>query len=264
MQQDVAGDPPSSLKQLAPPKPEGPHTKTELGLGAPENLEERLPRKFGRLTLLKPIARGGMGEVFLATAGGIEGAERPCVVKIIRREHAEDSSFLGAVLRRGAHPGAARPSGRGARARGRDGSGGQTVRRRRIRRRAQSRRGPKPRVAAALDDRLGRRGRHRRRALRSARPRARAHGFERRGARHRAPRLEPAERDAQLRRRAQAHRLRHRARRKSPLPHRGRHRVRQARLRRSRGRQQPTRRRRRGSVRARDHLVGARRRGSAS
>ena len=53
-----------------------------------------LPRRFGRLTLLKHIARGGMGEVYLATSGGIEGAERPCVVKIIRREHAEDRSFL--------------------------------------------------------------------------------------------------------------------------------------------------------------------------
>lgn len=52
------------------------------------------PCQFGRLTLLKPIARGGMGEVFLATTGGIEGAERPCVVKIIRREHAKDKSFL--------------------------------------------------------------------------------------------------------------------------------------------------------------------------
>lgn len=62
--------------------------------GAGESPELECPRKFGRLTLLKPIARGGMGEVFLATAGGIEGAERPCVVKIIRREHAEDSSFL--------------------------------------------------------------------------------------------------------------------------------------------------------------------------
>jgi serine/threonine-protein kinase len=54
----------------------------------------QLPRRFGRLTLLKPIARGGMGELYLATAGGIEGAERPCVVKIIRREHARDKSFL--------------------------------------------------------------------------------------------------------------------------------------------------------------------------
>jgi serine/threonine-protein kinase len=59
---------------------------------------DALPRRFGRLTLLKQIARGGMGEVFLATAGGIEGAERPCVVKIIRREHADDRSFLARFL----------------------------------------------------------------------------------------------------------------------------------------------------------------------
>jgi serine/threonine protein kinase len=76
-----------SLKELAPPKPAN-------GAAAPEPAEPELPKKFGRLTLLKPIARGGMGEVFLATAGGIEGAERPCVVKIIRREHASDPSFL--------------------------------------------------------------------------------------------------------------------------------------------------------------------------
>lgn len=49
---------------------------------------------FGRYTLLKPLARGGMGEVYLSTSGGIEGAERPCVVKLIRREHARDKSFL--------------------------------------------------------------------------------------------------------------------------------------------------------------------------
>jgi serine/threonine-protein kinase len=59
---------------------------------------EPLPRAFGRLHLLRQLARGGMGEVFLATAGGIEGAERPCVVKIIRREHAEDRSFLARFL----------------------------------------------------------------------------------------------------------------------------------------------------------------------
>ncbi|HEY6560868.1 MAG TPA: serine/threonine-protein kinase [Polyangiaceae bacterium] len=57
-----------------------------------------LPRQFERWTLLKQIARGGMGEVFLATTGGIEGAERPCVVKIIRREHAADKSFLARFL----------------------------------------------------------------------------------------------------------------------------------------------------------------------
>jgi serine/threonine-protein kinase len=39
-----------------------------------------------------------MGEVYLAATTGIEGAERPCVVKIIRREHAKDSSFLARFL----------------------------------------------------------------------------------------------------------------------------------------------------------------------
>lgn len=60
--------------------------------------QDTLPRRFERYTLLKRIARGGMGEVFLATAGGIEGAERPCVVKTIRREHDEDRSFLARFL----------------------------------------------------------------------------------------------------------------------------------------------------------------------
>ena len=59
---------------------------------------DALPRRFERYTLLKRIARGGMGEVFLATAGGFEGAERPCVVKAIRREHEEDKSFLARFL----------------------------------------------------------------------------------------------------------------------------------------------------------------------
>ena len=60
--------------------------------------EAALPRRFARYTLLKRIARGGMGEVYLATAGGIEGAERPCVVKAIRHEHEEDRSFLARFL----------------------------------------------------------------------------------------------------------------------------------------------------------------------
>jgi eukaryotic-like serine/threonine-protein kinase len=60
--------------------------------------EAPLPRRFERYTLLKRLARGGMGEVLLASTGGIEGAERPVVVKIIRREHETDRSFLARFL----------------------------------------------------------------------------------------------------------------------------------------------------------------------
>ena len=66
--------------------------------GSKEEEHSILPRRFERLTLLKLIARGGMGEVFLATSGAIEGAEKACVVKIIRREHADDRSFLARFL----------------------------------------------------------------------------------------------------------------------------------------------------------------------
>jgi len=60
--------------------------------------EPPLPRRFERYTLLKRLARGGMGEVLLASSGGIEGAERPVVVKIIRREHEADRSFVARFL----------------------------------------------------------------------------------------------------------------------------------------------------------------------
>ncbi len=39
-----------------------------------------------------------MGEVYLAALGDIEGAERPCVVKLIRHEHRDDASFLARFL----------------------------------------------------------------------------------------------------------------------------------------------------------------------
>src|SRR5579863_9412157 len=57
-----------------------------------------IPRALGRYLLLRRIARGGMGEVFLGSTTGLEGAERPVVVKIIRREHAGDPSFIARFL----------------------------------------------------------------------------------------------------------------------------------------------------------------------
>ncbi len=57
-----------------------------------------LPRAFGRLLLLRLLARGGMGDVYLAATTGIEGAERACVVKTVRRDHIHDGSFLARFL----------------------------------------------------------------------------------------------------------------------------------------------------------------------
>src|ERR1700733_15327717 len=66
--------------------------------GSRGDWSENVPRPLGRYVLLRRIARGGMGEVFLASTTGIEGAERPVVVKVIRREHAKDPSFNARFL----------------------------------------------------------------------------------------------------------------------------------------------------------------------
>ncbi|HEY5147259.1 MAG TPA: protein kinase, partial [Polyangiaceae bacterium] len=55
-------------------------------------------RMHGRRMLLKLAARGGMGDVYLAATTGIEGAERPCIVKTVRRDHMHDGSFLARFL----------------------------------------------------------------------------------------------------------------------------------------------------------------------
>src|SRR5262249_40560039 len=75
---------PSSPPASIPPLPPAP--------------PDDVPRPHGRHLLLRRIARGGMGEVFLASTTGVEGAERPVVVKIIRREHVNDPSFIARFL----------------------------------------------------------------------------------------------------------------------------------------------------------------------
>jgi serine/threonine protein kinase len=57
-----------------------------------------MPRRFGRYALLRRIAKGGMGEVCLAASLGLEGAERPVIVKTIRAEHRTDASFKARFL----------------------------------------------------------------------------------------------------------------------------------------------------------------------
>ena len=42
------------------------------------------PARFGKYILLKPLAQGGMGEIFLALTGDIGGFEKLCVIKRVR------------------------------------------------------------------------------------------------------------------------------------------------------------------------------------
>ncbi len=71
---------------------------SEAGKGISSVAALPLPRMQGRRVLLKLAARGGMGDVFLAATIGIEGAERPCIVKTVRRDHMHDGSFLARFL----------------------------------------------------------------------------------------------------------------------------------------------------------------------
>src|SRR5258706_14454174 len=70
----------------------------EAAKGLSSAVELDLPRILGRRLLLELAAGGGMGDVYLAATTGIEGAERPCIVKTVRRDHIHDGSFLARFL----------------------------------------------------------------------------------------------------------------------------------------------------------------------
>ena len=44
-------------------------------------VEPALPRVFGRYLLVSRLSRGGMGEIFLAKVGEIQGFEKLCIIK---------------------------------------------------------------------------------------------------------------------------------------------------------------------------------------
>src|SRR6185436_18606126 len=53
------------------------------------------PRVFGRYLLLDRLSRGGMGEIYLARVGEIEGFQKPCIIKKILPQLAADQNFIG-------------------------------------------------------------------------------------------------------------------------------------------------------------------------
>ncbi len=53
---------------------------------------------FGPYTILRPIAKGGMAELYLARQRGLEGVERVVVLKRILEKHAHDEEFVTMFL----------------------------------------------------------------------------------------------------------------------------------------------------------------------
>src|SRR5256885_10773030 len=55
---------------------------------------EELPKVFGRYLLLKRLSRGGMGEIFLAKLGEIQGFEKLVIIKKILPNLVADQEFI--------------------------------------------------------------------------------------------------------------------------------------------------------------------------
>jgi serine/threonine protein kinase len=56
--------------------------------------EQQLPQVFGRYLLLKRLSRGGMGEIFLAKLGEIQGFEKLVIIKKILPNLVADQEFI--------------------------------------------------------------------------------------------------------------------------------------------------------------------------
>lgn len=54
-------------------------------------MSPRFPRRFGNYVLLKPLAKGGMGEIYVAAGGQMGGFEKLCVIKKVIREKADSA-----------------------------------------------------------------------------------------------------------------------------------------------------------------------------
>lgn len=61
-------------------------------------MEEVLPRQFGKYTLLRALASGGMASVFLALQRAVAGFEKLVVIKRILPELAKDRGFVEMLL----------------------------------------------------------------------------------------------------------------------------------------------------------------------
>ena len=71
-----------------------PMSHAGTGQGAGASYRGEFPVAFGRYLLLKRLSRGGMGEIFLAKVGEIQGFEKFVIIKKILPQLAENDDFI--------------------------------------------------------------------------------------------------------------------------------------------------------------------------
>ena len=65
---------------------------------APASPDEALPRRFGKYTLLRRMATGGMAEIFLSLQRSVAGFEKLIVIKRILPAMNQDRGFIDMLL----------------------------------------------------------------------------------------------------------------------------------------------------------------------
>src|SRR5215510_6940799 len=53
---------------------------------------------FGKYVLVRRLATGGMADIYLARQSGVEGFQKPCVIKRILPQLADDQQFVNMFL----------------------------------------------------------------------------------------------------------------------------------------------------------------------
>ena len=73
--------------------------RTELNRAEGESAPEQLPRRFGKYTLIRRLAAGGMAVLYLAIHRSIAGIERLLVIKRILPEYGRDKGYIEMLLK---------------------------------------------------------------------------------------------------------------------------------------------------------------------
>jgi serine/threonine-protein kinase len=86
--------PPSGAKASAPPSSE----EQKSGEAADGVDKDGLPKRFGKYTLMRKLAQGGMAELFLALQKSMAGFEKLIVIKRILPSMNQDQAFIDMLL----------------------------------------------------------------------------------------------------------------------------------------------------------------------